>query len=85
MAEIQSAYKRIVSDSTWKVNTAEISGWKAVGFDDSLWPNATEHYLYSAVPYGADISGIDNRSPAKWIWSADKENHNTVRVQRILQ
>ena len=57
--------------------TAEPAGWKSVNFDDSNWPNASEHSERAVGPK----DGYDQISwarDAKIIWGPDLETDNTI-------
>ncbi len=55
----------------------EPGGWKALGFDDSSWVNATEHEEEAVDPkHGYD--GISWHPEARLIWTSDLESHNTI-------
>jgi len=57
----------MVTNASWKCDTAKYPGWKLPDFDDSNWPAAVEVAEHGVGPWGKR-SGI--ASTAKWIWTA---------------
>ena len=55
----------------------EPDNWKSVKFDDSQWKNATEYSARDIRPKDG-FNDIDWYSAAKFIWSGDIEEDNTV-------
>lgn len=64
--------------------TAEPDGWKAVNFDDSAWPTATEHSASAVGPKdGYDQVRWD--SAANIIWGPDLETNNTLLCRMVVR
>lgn len=63
---------------------AEPSGWKAIGFDDSNWPKATE-YSEQAVGPKDGYDQIRWNSSAKLIWGPDLKSNNTLLCRMVLR
>jgi flagellar biosynthesis regulator FlbT len=78
IAELDLPTGMVVTNSSWKVHTVEVSGWESPGFDDTGWVGATSYGLYGVSPWGTRVSGIPAGSPAEWIWSADNKGDNLV-------
>jgi hypothetical protein len=78
IAELAWPGASAVSDATWKVSTTAPAGWANIGFNDSAWPVATSYGQYGVVPWNKNVTGFPSASSAKWIWSADNNNDNTV-------
>ena len=68
----------MVTNATWKCNTAESSGWKSPDFDDNNWPAAEEVAKHGDDPW-KKRAGI--ASTAKWIWTAGKPNKVYCRLR----
>lgn len=59
----------VVSDTTWKVSTAEENGWDGSNpsFDDSGWDYATSFGQNGVLPW---LTRSDIGDDAEWIWSS---------------
>ena len=68
----------MVTNATWKCNTAESSGWKSPDFDDSSWSAAVEVANHGDWPW-YNIAGI--ASTAKWIWTAGNRDNVYCRLR----
>ena len=68
----------MVTNASWKCNTAEYSGWKSPDFDDSNWPAAVEVAKHGDSPWGKR-AGI--ASTAKWIWTAGEPDNVYCRLR----
>ena len=78
IAELDLPTGMVVTDSSWKVHSVEVSGWESPGFNDAAWAGATSYGQYGVGPWGSTVSGIPAGSPAKWIWSADSDGDDVV-------
>ncbi len=65
-----------MQECKWEI-TDEPAGWKADGFDDSAWTNATVHPA-SAVGPKDGYNEISWDPAAKIIWGPDLETDNTI-------
>jgi hypothetical protein len=81
IAELAWPGASAVTDATWKVSTTAPTGWQATGFNDSAWPVATSYGQYGVGPWSKGVLGFPSASTAKWIWSADNNNDNTVYLR----
>ena len=68
----------MVTNASWKCNTAEYSGWKSPDFDDSNWPVAVEVAKHGDSPWG-NRAGI--ALTAKWIWTAGDPDNVYCRLR----
>ncbi len=62
----------------------EPDGWKAVSFDDSSWPKATEHTAAEVGPK----DGYDQvrwNAAAKLIWGPDLKTNNTLLCRIVIK
>lgn len=59
---------RWATDSSWKVNATNPSGWSTAGFDDNSWINATEQGRHSVAPWIHPVANFPADSNAQWIW-----------------
>jgi hypothetical protein len=72
-------YTRLSSDGTWKyTTTTPPAGWQNIAFDDTTWRvvNDDNNALaaYGASPWGANVAGFPNPTPARWMPIADGMN-----------
>ena len=68
----------MVTNSSWKCEDDEYSGWNSPDFDDSSWPAAVEVATHGVNPWKI-ISGI--ASTAKWIWTAGDPSNVYCRLR----
>ncbi len=73
-----SGVQRMGTSSQWKVSTTAPADWTDVGFDDSLWTDATQYGSYGVGPWYQRVSGMPSDTPGQWIWSSDNAADNTV-------
>ena len=73
-----SLSNEMVTNSSWKCDTVEHSGWNSPDFDDSSWPAAVEVANHSDHPW-YNIAGI--ASTAKWIWTAGEPDKVYCRLR----
>lgn len=62
----------------------EPAGWRAVGFDDSAWPKATEYSEREVGPKDGYDRIRWNRS-AKLIWGSDLKADNTLLCRTVVR
>jgi len=72
-------YTRLSSDGTWKYTTTmPPAGWQNIAFDDTIWRvvNDDNNALatYGASPWGANVAGFPNPTPARWMPIAEGMN-----------
>lgn len=87
IAEIDYHGKHYVSNETWRVSTAEQTGWEQVNFNDKSWPHATAYGVHgSALPWAQyrNVPGIAVNSNVQWIWSADNLNDDLVFLRLVI-
>ena len=63
--------------------TPEPDGWKAVNFDDSGWPAATEHSAREVGPKDG-YDRIRWSSDARFIWGPDLKTNNTLLCRLVV-
>ncbi len=78
LAELTVEGQAMGSDGGWKVSTQEQAGWQGLGFDDSGWVAARDYGAYGIAPWYQRVQGFGTDTPARWIWSADNNQDNTV-------
>ena len=87
LAEIDFNGMLYVTDESWRVSITEETNWNTVEYNDLAWPKASNFGLHGvAMPWAQynDVSGISTDNGAKWIWSSDQQNHNTVYFRLVL-
>lgn len=57
--------QHIVTDGTWRATGQGPARWTSGGYDDQLWPCATELGDHGMQPYGPVLGA----SQARWIWT----------------
>ncbi len=62
----------------------EPAGWKALDFDDSAWPKATEHSARDVGPKDG-YDRIRWSSTAKFIWGPDLKTNNTLLCRLVVK
>lgn len=74
----------VVSDESWKVSTTGASNWQQIGFDDSLWAQASTFGTYGTSPWLYNVSSFPNSSGAQWIWSSNNVDDDQVYFRFII-
>jgi hypothetical protein len=67
LLDVATSSATLVTDSSWRVNTATVAGFETIGFDDSTWVPAVQEVMHPGGVYGA-LFGV---SSAWWIWLYD--------------
>ncbi|GAA5481528.1 PA14 domain-containing protein [Haloferula sargassicola] len=74
----------VITDAGWKVSTSAAAGWEKPGFDDSGWASATDYGALTASPWNGEVTGMPVDTPARWIWSADREADDEVFLRLMV-
>ena len=62
----------------------EPAGWTALGFDDSAWPQATQHSAHEVGPKDGYDQIRWNRD-AQFIWGPDLKTNNTLLCRLVVK
>ncbi len=75
------------TNTSWKVTTTPPASplWTTPYFDDSGWEDATDQGAYGVSPWYEKVNGMDESTPARWIWASTTSDNQTVYFRKTVE